>query len=167
MWYIAKSIRHHFQTTRCHYLPSAPRCLLRMQGAYFEGGAEEKQNAFSQSSFYFLHQHFETAPQISRNAEIRRAISLPKHGYGKETEEVCVRIHTYTHTYLRTQLAYFKSVGIWVEHVADSDHVFMHTHILTLLEKKKLWRNMSTAIACTRMRYVANSCLRRPPSIPG
>lgn len=63
MWYIAKSIRHHFQPSAAIiFPPSGAVCVCKVN--ILE--EQKKEKAFSQSSFYFLHQHFETDPQISR-----------------------------------------------------------------------------------------------------
>lgn len=104
MWYIAKSIRHHFQKPAAIISPHPAGAVCKCKVNILKE-EQKKQNAFSQSSFYFLHQHFKTAPQISwRRGDMEGYLLAQTWVWQGDGGSLCA----HTHTYLQTQLAYLQ-----------------------------------------------------------
>lgn len=117
----------------CHIaLSFVSRGILLHVRCIFYIGERKEENAFPQSSFYFLHQHFKTGQQISWRRGDSEGLALTHTWVGQgDGRKLCM----HTHAYLHTQGAYFKYHSAYGQskhtcHKRHADHVLC-THILT------------------------------------
>lgn len=104
--------------------------LLHVRRIFYMG-ERKKENAFPQSSFYFLHRHFKTGQQISWRRGDSEGLTLSHTWVGQGDGR---KLHTHTHAYLHTQGAYFKYPSAYGQskhtcHKWHADHILC-THIL-------------------------------------
>ena len=107
-WYRLKSFLHHCP---CHTAlsPVSRGILLHARCVLYTREWRNKENAFPQSGFYFLHQHFKTGRQISwRRGDSEGANAGPYMGIGqgdRQNAEVCSHAHTHIFTRPRVHIS--------------------------------------------------------------
>lgn len=137
MWYVAKSIRHHFKPPAAIIsphptpTPAGAVCVCKVNIL-----KEEQKKRILTKQFLFSAPTLRDSPADKPQTWRYGGLSpCPNMGMARRRKKsVCAHSPVFTNPACIFPIA----VDIWVEHMVNSNHVLMQTQILTQFKKKTL-----------------------------